>query len=364
MNRGLQIGATILKYLLGAFFIFSALSKFVEIDLLNIYIFSFNILSLNLSIAIGWILVSVELVLGVALLSNKYHRWVCVGNLLLLICFTLFLVFAQILGRTDNCHCMGDLFPFTPVQSMLKNAVLIVLLLFVWKYANGKVKLSKVWRNVIAVASVVVPMVIIALAGFMGWISMTWIDLQYTLTLAACVLVMALVAISRWAKEVWVQLLVALTPFVAIFILSTASNWIYTDMDSSVNKELFANEIKEDGSLSSLELNNDRKVVMFFSQTCSYCRMASQKISAIQQRNDLNYEDFVVVFPENELADNSVFYQESTAIRYNEIVLNPTTCIQITYGQFPLILLVDHGEIVSSYSHSDISEKAVVEFLK
>ena len=115
MSKILNISALALKYFLGAMFIFSALSKFIEIDLLNIYIFSFNIFSLNLSIILGWLLISFELVLGVALLSNRHHRWVCVGNLLLLIAFTLFLIIAQLLGRTDNCHCMGDLLPFSPV---------------------------------------------------------------------------------------------------------------------------------------------------------------------------------------------------------------------------------------------------------
>lgn len=350
--------AGLLKYLLGALFVFSALSKFVDIDLLNVYIFSFHILSLNASVVAGWMLISAELILGVALLSNRSHSLVCLLNMLLLLGFTGFLVFAQISGRTDSCHCFGELLPFNPVQSMLKNAVLIVLLLFVWKYARHE-RPTPWWCALIAVVLV---FGIIMVSGFLGWRSMTFIDLQYTGTLAACTAVMAVAASLKWAEKVWVKVLICLTPVVAIFILAVAVNWIHHPDDNMVDREAFGSALEEGGALYDAGLSEGSYVVSFYSKTCSYCKMASAKLSAIQERNGLPHDRFLTIFPGTDTVGLGAFYSNGAA-RYSERLISKDDYVRITYGMFPLVLLVRDGEVVDAYSHGDLSERSIVEFL-
>lgn len=351
--------ATVLKWLLGAFFVFSALSKFVDIDLLNVYIFSFNILSLNVSIVAAWILISVEIVVGVMLLSNKYHRPACLCSLILLIGFSAFLVYAHHTGRTDSCHCFGELLPFDPVQSLIKNIVLILIVLFVLKYANRNIRMHW-WLSLLGV---VIALGIVVVSGFLGWRTMTFIDLQYTATLALCIMVMAVVVSLPVIERLWAKILVGLTPVVAIFVLAVAVHWMHNSADNPTNYEAFQTAIAPEGELGVASLSEGRHVVSFYSKTCSYCKMASAKVSAIQKRNNLEESLFLTVFPGTDTAGIGAFY-ENGASRYSEYLISKETYVGITYGQFPLILFVDNGKIVDTYSHGDISENALVEFLK
>lgn len=357
MNKSLHISADILKMLLGIFFVVSALAKFVAIDNFNIYVFSFGVFSYNFAVIIGWLAVSTELLLGVALITNRHHRWVCLANVLLLLGFTLFLVYAHLLGRTDSCHCMGDLLPFDPVRSILKNAVLLLLLLFVWKFANADRK-PRWWLSLILTF---IPLVMIVAAGWLGLCHMTFFDLQYVCTLMLCMMVVAVLLSLPCFKHWWLQAIMAVVPYVAMFILSTAANWISIEGDIPYNKGLFEETISS-GSVGH-EVATGRKVVGMYSKTCPYCRMASEKLSMIQQRNNLDYDKFVTIFPGDTAEGLAFFYRDSYAIRFNTDLIAVDTFMQITYGQFPLVLLVEDGKPLKVYNQNTLSEHQIVDFI-
>lgn len=358
-NKLPRYTATLLKLFLGAFFVFSALAKFVSIDLLNIYIYSFGIFSLNLSIVAAWLLISLELLLGVALMANKYHKWVCMANLMLLVAFTLFLGYAQLVGRTDNCHCLGELLPFSPVESMLKNAVLIVLLLVVWKYADPQMRIR--WWVPLSIMALLIGLMY--LSGRRGWVHMTLIDFQYCATLVACMAVVGVVFTTKLGNKLWLQGLLALVPVVAIFVLSVAAGWLHKSNTNMVNEAKLTEAITDDAQLGCAGLGKGRKVLCLFSRTCGYCRIASQKITMIQHRNDLPAEAIVTAFPGEDTVGIAAFYQNG-AQRYQEYLIDPTSSVMITYGQFPTVVLLEDGKVQAAYGHGDISESRIVNFLK
>lgn len=359
MNNLIKNIATLLKIFLGAFFVFSALSKFVDIDRLNVYIYSFGMLPFNLSVVASWMLISLELVLGVLLLTNRWHRITCLGNVLLLAAFSLFLCYAQLSGRTDNCHCLGEMLPFSPVQSLLKNAVLLVLVLFVWKYADSERHI----HVAIPIAAMLLCAGVIFFAGRYGWLAMTYLDFQYCLTLAGVTLVPAVLFSTRFWNRWWSIVVLAGAPVVAIFILSVAANWIHSETEAMVDQPRFSQAVSPDGPLAAAAIPEGRKIVCIYSRTCSYCRMASQKVSMIQQRNGLDASSFVTIFPGDDTVGISAFY-EAGVNRYAEFLLPDTTTFYITRAQVPLVMLVDEGRVVEAFSHSDISESAIVDFLK
>ena len=47
----------------------------------------------------------------------------------MLLGYTLLLIYALTLGRTDSCHCFGDFLQLDPKQSLIKNGVLMLLFL-------------------------------------------------------------------------------------------------------------------------------------------------------------------------------------------------------------------------------------------
>lgn len=359
MNNIMLKTATLLKVLLGAFFIFSAVSKFVDIDRLNVYIYSFGLLPFNLAVVGSWLLIVAESVLGMMLLTNRWHRLSCVGNILLLMAFSLFLGYAQLSGRTDSCHCLGEMLPFNPVESLLKNAVLLLVLLFVWKYASPSVRI----RWWVPAVVVVVIAGVVYLAGRMGWLTMTFYDLQYSLTLLLCILLPSVLLTTRFFDRWWSVVVMGATPLVAVFILSVAANWIHSEADEMVDQSRFSNAISSEGPLAEARIGEGRKLVSIYSRTCSYCRMASQKVSMIQQRNDLDSTRFVTIFPGTDTVGIAAFY-EKDARRYAEYLLPDTTCLYITRAQVPLVMLVEEGRVVAAYSHSDLSESDIVGFMR
>ena len=119
MNKVKAILPIVLKILLGLVFIFSAVVKIID--------------SLNFSFLVARVAIIVELVLGIGLVSNCFHKLMWWGSMAMLAVYTLFLTYALVLGRTDNCHCFGDIIEFNPWQSIVKNLVLMLLFLLVYR---------------------------------------------------------------------------------------------------------------------------------------------------------------------------------------------------------------------------------------
>ena len=358
--RGLTIAANGTKLLLGVLFILSALAKFVAVEKLNIYIFSFGFFSLNLSVIVGWLAISFELALGAAYLTGHRHRWTSLAAFLMIVGFTLFLGYAALSGRTDSCHCMGELLPFNPVQSMLKNAFLLAIILFSRRFADEE--FHPRWWLTLPLS--IVPLLIILASALWGSLHVTYIDFQYTATLTLCMAVVAVIASFRFSHRLWVELLFILTPLLAVFVLSTAANFMNLDHRQPLNNDLLQSTIAPSGALGQSQVSEGRKVVCLYSRTCPYCMIASQKISYIQSRNNLPEADFITIFPGDSATDLSSFYAETNATRYAELKIDPDTFLYLTYGQFPLIMLIDNGNVVKTYGHGDIAEREIVRFLK
>lgn len=352
--------ATVIKSLLGLFFILSALSKFVSIDNFNIYVFSFGILSFRLAVIVGWLAVSTELLLGVALLLNRHHRLVSLLCTLMLLGFTLFLIYAWFIGRTDSCHCMGDLMPFDPLHSVMKNAVLILVTLFVWRFADAS------WRTRwwIVLPAILLVQGIIVLCGFRGWIRMNFYDLQYSTTLAAILAVVAVLLSFKFAQRLWVELLMCLVPYVTVFILTTAACLAPVRGSVPVNSNILNSLVGERGPLADRHLTEGHKVVTFFSKSCQYCKRTSETLSMMQKRHDLPKDAFVTVFPVDTVNGLDRFYDSPYAVRFPLASVPSEAFLRITYGNAPLVVLLDDGEIIETYGSGYISESKIVEFVK
>jgi uncharacterized membrane protein YphA (DoxX/SURF4 family) len=70
-----------------------------------------------------------EVVCGVALLLGQRMKFVTRLLLLLIIFFTFLTGYALLSGKIKTCGCLGDCLPLTPLQSFLKDIVLLVLII-------------------------------------------------------------------------------------------------------------------------------------------------------------------------------------------------------------------------------------------
>ena len=132
------LGKSALKVLLGLVFVVSAVLKLFDMDKFEIYIYSYHFFSLNASFMVARLAIILELVLGIGLISHCLHKLMWWGSIAMLAGYSLLLIYAMYLGRTDSCHCFGDFLQLDPKQSLVKNGVLMLLFLPIYRMESWK----------------------------------------------------------------------------------------------------------------------------------------------------------------------------------------------------------------------------------
>ena len=303
MTKAKSILPIVLKILLGLMFIVSAVLKIVDMDKFEIYIYSYHFFSLNFSFLVARAAIILELVLGIGLVSQCFHKLMWWGSMTMLAGYTLLLVYAQLIGRTDSCHCFGALLPFNPWQSILKNVVLMGLFTLVYNVKGFQFK--EQW---------------LALAG------------------------------------------VTLATTVAVFLVSPPDNYTPNyKPGENVNESLF----KELISLEPLDvyhLDEGKQVIGFFSTTCEFCQMAAHKLSIMQQGFGFPPESITYVFIGTEDGIKE-FYEKSESAEYRSVLYeNAINILRVIDGQFPTIVLVDNGNIIHEYGLRNMKEAEIKAF--
>lgn len=286
LSKG-SIVALVLRVLLAAVFIVSAVAKLFAIDDFELYIFSYGFFSLNVSYLVARLCIAAEFLVGLFLALGWWARWVQLLTLLMLILFSLFLCYAALVGRTDSCQCFGRMADLSPAQSLLKNAVLIGITLVYAKLSRYS-RRSSVSRIILAVVFVV-------------------------------------------------------SAVVAVFCISVPDNWMFGPEEGRFNRGLLEESMAPEGALAEHHLAEGRQLVAFVTPGCPYCRMTREKLASIASRNHLDTMRFHYFEPQD---------------------LPDALFLEITFGQRPLVLLLDNGTPVATYHYRNISEKEISRFLR
>ena len=303
MTKSKSIFPLVLKVLLGILFIVSAILKVVDMDKFEVYIYSYHFFSLNFSFLVARAAIIAELVLGIGLISNCFHKLMWWGSMAMLAGYTILLIYAYFIGRTDSCHCFGDFLPFNPAQSILKNVILMALFALCYKAKNYR---------------------------FRGqWLAMIGVVIAST---------------------------------VAIFLVSPPDNYTTNyNPDKYLNDELFAQMLSEP-PVGEYHLQEGKQVVCLLSTSCDFCQLAAHKLSLMQQYYGFPAENITYVFMGSEEGIEE-FYKESESARYrNVLYLDVVNLLKINNGNFPTIVLLDNGVIVHEYGLRNMKEEEIKEF--
>lgn len=103
--------------------------KLVEyFELFDMYYF------VDYAVAFAMFICIFEIMVGVALLLGAYTRFTMWLLLLMIIFFTILTGYSAITGKVTDCGCFGDAVKLKPVESFIKDVVLLVLILFMFFY--------------------------------------------------------------------------------------------------------------------------------------------------------------------------------------------------------------------------------------
>ncbi len=172
----MKLVVTISRILVGALFIFSGLVKaidplglaykmqeFFEVWAAEGYFKSLMGWLNNYALGFSIFMITLEVVLGVALLmgwQKKLTSWLL---FLLTLFFTFLTAYVLFSGKIRACGCFGDCIPLTPIQTFTKDIVLtalIILILAQQKY------IQPLFKNTIATAIVLLALIAVLFLQF------------------------------------------------------------------------------------------------------------------------------------------------------------------------------------------------------
>ena len=306
MDKKKQYIGFALQVLAGAVFILSAVLKFISIDAFDIFVYEHRFLPWSLGNLATRLLVGLELFLGLMLILNIYSRFFRWVSLVVLLLFSIYLFSKPYLfPETDeNCHCFGDVFQFTRIQSLLKNFLLVILLFFAswvkpWKF--GFRKLMAILAGVVCFA---VPVI-----------------LKPTDMISAA---------------------------------------LY-DKTGKVDEQILT-FLYDNVRVEPLELTKGRKVLCLYSTNCPYCVRMGQRLSIFLSNEKADINKVKCIFTGASKSVDS-FYKKTNlpAIPYASI--DPILFTLLTKHSYPVIVLLEDGRVKQAFSYTTFDEKEVRMFL-
>lgn len=292
----------IIRIGIGVFFIVSAILKLLSLDHFELYIYSFDIFNLTWSGLAARAIIAAEILAGILLIIKVKYKAAWWLTMLMLIGFSLLLVYVILFRDDTNCHCMGDFFEIKPSYSLIKNVVGIALLLLICKEE----------------------------------------DYHFQKRTRVLVLVGAFLA--------------AIVPPFALFPIDN----IYYALSKSGNKnfnETSFNALMADSTMQDVNLDEGNYIVGIVSSGCDFCRTSCLKMSQIANHNQLDSTK-ILFFIWGDSTSVKTFPTETKTEAFRYIQINPLMAIRIT-NTFPLYLFTKDGNVERTADLHQLTENSV-----
>ncbi len=296
---------SLLRSLIGFVFIFSAITKLITIDFFEIYVYSLNLASFNISTILARLLIAGEFGLGLFFIVGIWTRFAWYASLSLLTAFTLFLCIQVFKGSEQNCLCFGDLIKMTPKESIIKNVLMLLAIFPLYHLRSCNLPFKKKWPVFIILVSLAIP-----------------------------------------------------------FIISPPDYFIQNKVNTINTKFILPKHTYHQNGqeviFDSLNFNKGRKLLCVYSTQCGYCKKGAIKIEIMARKYHFNNE-MVILFggQDNEVDD---FFKSTELAPLNYLLTDLLSLVKLTQGHFPRFYLIENGKVLNVYGYRDISEKNLALF--
>ena len=301
--------ARILRIIVGCVFVFSAISKYVSIESFDIYLFEHQLFNYNIGATLSRLLISAEFLIGIFLIADIRKRETYFLTWLMLIGFTIYLLFQPLLFdlSEDDCHCFGNWIHFNRWESIGKNLLLCLILI---PARSGKSERK------------------------------------------------------RW--HLWAVPSIAAVVTIA-FMLINPPDYIFRKIYGDKGKtdtKLYETAIRNSGA--EAEFRQGRQLVCFYSPHCKHCKNAATKINLMARFHQWDLTQIRCVFWKSDKSEEEIqaFFQENNLEPLEYTTLPVDTFLNIIDGKLPTVLFSDNGKIVRSINYIQIDEKEMDAFVK
>jgi hypothetical protein len=305
-----RIIAITLSIIVGSIFIYSGYTKlfpvietfeftFVELGIANWYTAPF----------IARLFLGLEFFVGCLLILNYQLKKITIPiTIILLSFFTIYLIIQIFVsGNNGNCGCFGEHLKMSPLQAIIKNAIMFGLLFIVYFiYEGWKIKYNSLLLSFVGVTLILTPFII------------NPIDYNYT------------------------------------------SN----NLDEKVNYPLALNLLfqPEDSSkveIPKVDIRKGNHVVAFLSLKCPHCKIAAKKFRLIKKNNPQISIYFIL---NGQKSDYSNFIEETKADNIPYSFCLGKTFVKLASFRLPRIYYLDNGIVLRKVDYLELNQYEIEEW--
>lgn len=291
----------ILQFLVAGVFILSGISKLFPIEPFEVVFIDLGISNWVLAPFIARTIIAFEIFIGVSILinlwANKLIYYLAQSMLVVFSLYLIFLLFTE--GNIADCGCFGQLISLSPLSSLIKNIVLMLILLALPK----KDWLPKIWLFVIGLL---------------------------------------------------------ITSFVATFLLNRVG--LQNVPSKSLNKPVDWSGLPQTfyRTNTSIDFTSGKKILVFFSASCPHCKNAAHKLSYLNKKNNINN---IIIVIASKKEDKLNEFIASTALNYPILWMTDETFFKYSGGTLPSIYYIEESVVRKKWTGEFFDVDELKEFI-
>jgi uncharacterized membrane protein YphA (DoxX/SURF4 family) len=296
----------LVRFFLGFIFIFSGIVKLLPIESFELKFVEIGLSNWTIAPYLARLIIGVELFLGLMLIFNIKPHFTAISVILLLSFFIGYLIYDLIInGNESNCGCFGTYIKMTPLESILKNSLMIpmaFLLLFLNK------------RKLMFRLKLMIPIIFLISFSF---------------------------------------------PFIVYPIDNIES---YKNANSEKTGYAFPTELMPGFNIKgdSINLKNGQYIVAFMSVNCSHCRKAAYKLYILNKQKKLP-PVYMVLIGTDKLAAEFI---KDTKADFPYYLFNENEFFDIAGSSVPKIMYLRNGIVEAKFDNVTLTDESLEKVLK
>jgi hypothetical protein len=303
-----KVFGSVIAVLAGAVFIFSGATKLMPVEAFEISLVDIGFASFYTAPVLARLLIGLEFAVGFLLIFHFWLRKITVPLAAgLLVIFTIYILYLlKTYGNRGNCGCFGTVVQFTPLEGVIKNIVLFIMLWIAYQWAFA-LEFKYKW-----IAALAGSIILLALPFFLNQIGYP-------------------------------------------FSKQPMAEFKHFSIDTSI---LYKDIAKID---TATDITHGKHFVAFMSATCPHCRLAAKKLMVFKKQSPTLPLVFVLYNNKEKLKS---FYDDTKAENVPTILMDSVKgFLQITQGTFPRLFWVENDTVKYETNYYVLDSKELNQWL-
>ncbi len=292
-----------LTILLGLVFIFSGLTKLYPVELFELTLIDLKVSNWATAPILARLMIASEFFLGALLILNfNLKKFTLRATIAMLVVFTIYLtVQLAIEGNHGNCKCFGNVLVMSPLESIIKNLVMLAVAVILYLWHKGfTLPFKKLIVVLVTLASLSLPFILNPPDFIMAYQS---------------------------------------RPETVGYKMNLDTLYTSTDIQHP-----------------TVDLRQGKQIIAFMSLTCSHCRIAAYKMHIIKKQNPEIPFYFILNGEEKNLQR---FFNESKSEAIPHMILNGKRFVDLAGYTMPSIVLLDNSVVVEKTNYLNLSAEKI-----